>query len=1360
MEEIISRIASELETHHGLNGTDSEMPISRSALLDLQTLADNAVDADDTDDIDRLWEELASKNISPAFLVSRITASMDSGPTDVTLLASKVYLSILLSPNSPVFTLFTPIAFVSLLRSIRRSFKQHRSVPPSTAALDNSAGINKTNRKRKGGGRGKAFRNTVNDTEDDVESDGDRFDVRVLFPILERLDSVLCRIHLDRFPDSLKSLIQTVAEIPVMALESFDNSASYQRLSDLCFRILNGVLKTEHGDQTIAATEVLKSLSPAILLLKSQARALALRFVTHQMMTAAKDSAAVRKAIAYLPRYLVQKAPERSEPRASAVESIMEIVRAMEFDEQVGFMDYTVKMTQGKANLRLLAVDLIPMFLMSFPDPLGVNRDEEAKDCWGQRCLVALIQRCSDAVAGIRARALSNLAQVVGFLSADVRSQARLEELVGLGNAEWQNMDGGLTTLLRKRCMDEKAAVRKAALLLITKSTALLGRPVDQVVLKTMGIACSDPLVSIRKTAMSALSEVFRKFSDRGVVIEWLQSVPRLITDNESSIQEECENLFLELVLDRVSRIGSSGLSHIRDCCSNLDAGKKNLEKKIALSFPEGVLVLLNEISDGEVMPCVKKICASLGKKKRLKPTIAIALQNIIRTSESLWLSHSMPIEKWTAPPGAWFLLSEVSAFLPKAVGWDFLHHHWQLLDKTSPDGEVRSPLLQGNTDEQVEGIEINSTAWAGDRVFLLQTISNVSMELPPEPAAELAHNLLKRIEEFNMHSTEVNAHVKALRTLCKRKALSPEEGDNLVLRWVNQLLSKALKVLETYISEASEVSKLNSFFTPPRTGDRKGKRVAATSPSLLRTVTAVYTIGSLVLVCPSADLKSILPLLHTIITSETSELKVKRLPGSAIPIKQIAPSLYNQSWLTMGKLCLADGKLAKRYIPLFVQELEKSDSAALRNNIVVMMADFCVRYTALVDCYISKITKCLRDPCEVVRRQTFVLLSRLLQRDYVKWRGVLFLRFLLSLVDESEKIRQLADFLFGNILKAKAPLLAYNSFVEAIFVLNDCHAHAGHSESQGVRTDSRLFSIRGNDEKSRSQRMHVYVSLLKQMAPEHLLATSAKLCAEVLAAASDGLLNLDDVTGQSVLQDALQVLACKEIRIQSNRGTATESTEMDEEGGDGGGVTLAAARGRLATQAIKKGLIQNAIPIFIELKRLLESKNSPLTGCLMECLRVLLKDYKNEIDEILVADKQLQKELLYDMQKYEATKAKSTVAEAVETMQRANNYCSPPGHGTSISRIAKESNIHDRLAEKLGSAVKVASAMADVAAAATVKSVLREVNRGTSTPQLRSISMPKLKSSMGGTLTRGDRPLDVLESLRRRQSFDSDEES
>ena len=46
---------------------------------------------------------------------------------------------------------------------------------------------------------------------------------------------------------------------------------------------------------------------------------------------------------------------------------------------------------------------------------------------------------------------------------------------------------------------------------------------------------------------------------------------------------------------------------------------------------------------------------------------------------------------------------------------------------------------------------------------------------------------------------------------------------------------------------------------------------------------------------------------------------------------------------------------------------------------------------------------------------------------------------------------------------------------------------------------------------------MHIYVSLLKQMALENLLATFAS-CAEILAAVSDGMLDIEDIIGQSVL--------------------------------------------------------------------------------------------------------------------------------------------------------------------------------------------------------------------------------------------------
>ncbi|KAK6161101.1 hypothetical protein DH2020_004482 [Rehmannia glutinosa] len=1340
MDEIIARIVPNLEHH---------LPISQSFLRDLDTLLDYTLNTKDPIDLESFYNELSAKNLSLSSLTNAISSAMDSGlSSGASILASKVYLSFLLSPNSPVFTLFTPMAFLSLLRAIRLAIKNPTLVS-NEGSVSQSPG-----RKKKGRKKIAANKNRV-ENRVGMENKGEEggYDVKDLFLLLDKLVMVMDLVHLDRFPDCLKALVQTVCEIPMTAVEHWGNLGSFKRLCELCSQVLSEALKSEHGNQGDAAAEVLKALAPLILLSKSQVRSFGLGFVVNKMVGMGENSVDIKKAVANMPKYLVQKSPEKAEPRALAVESIIEIVEALDFEDQVGFADYVVKMSQGKGQFRLLSVDLIPVLMMSVKGPFGFDMVDSVENSWGFRLLEALIMRCSDLTAGVRARALANLSQVVESLSGNDKSRTVLKEVMGFGH-EGIN---GINKILKTRCMDEKAAVRKAALLLISKLIALVGGELDEELLKTVGMACSDPLVSIRKVAISALSEAFRTYSNRTVTKEWVHSIPRLISDNETSIQEECENLFLELVLDRISRAGS--------CCSaNYDPVARDTNKKknslnmdaTELLYPEGVLGLLNDICDAEVSPWVKKICSSLGKKKKLQKKIATALQNIIRTSESQWLNQSMSIEKWTAPPGAWFLLSEVSAFISKAVDWEFLQHHWHLLDKYKPVSELQSPREWGYADEEMVDVESSSVAWVRDRVFLLQTISNVSMELPPEPAADLAQNFLKRLEGFNMHPTEVNAHVKALRTLCKRKALNVEEADSLVMRWVNQLQSKASQVLESCMSKISDANKESALLTPQATVSRKEPRTADPVSNLTsHAIIAIYTIGSLVIVCPSANLKTMVPAIYTIITTRSSDSKFSKLPGPVVPVKQIAPSLYIQAWLTMGKICLADGKLAKRYLPLFVQELEKSDCAALRNNIVVMMADFCVRYTAMVDCYMSKITKCLRDPCELVRRQTFILLSRLLQRDYVKWRGVLFLRFLLCLVDDSEKIRQLADFLFGNILKAKAPLLAYNSFVESIFVLNDCNAHTGRSNSNSSRNETRLFSIRGNDEKSRSQRMHIYATLLKQMAPEHLLATFAKVCAEILAAASDGMLSLEDTTGQSVLQDAFFILSSKEIRIQSNHGSSSETADIEEEGGDNGGTsTSTSSKGRVITQAVRKSLIQNAIPIFIELKRLLESKNSPLIGSLMDCLRILLKDYKNEIDDILVADRQLQKELIYDIQKYESMKAKNTAADAFATMQRSEGYQSP-----HVTKEPNSNKFKSKLPEKLQSNSKVASAVADAAAAATARSVLREVNQGASTP-LSAMTVPKVKSRTGGQPNGGDRPAEVIESLRRRQFFDSDDEN
>ena len=143
-------------------------------------------------------------------------------------------------------------------------------------------------------------------------------------------------------------------------------------------------------------------------------------------------------------------------------------------------------------------------------------------------------------------------------------------------------------------------------------------------------------------------------------------------------------------------------------------------------------------------------------------------------------------------------------------------------------------------------------------------------------------------------------------------------EGNSLVLKWANQVSSKALETLEHYIAGVSKVKNASNFQTPLT--EKKKERIM--SSSLSKAVVAVFTVGSMSLVCPNADLQGCIPKLSSIIIPDQ---KKKELSTLSATVREMAPSLYTQSWVTMGKMCLVDDKLAKRYIPLFVQVRQKT---------------------------------------------------------------------------------------------------------------------------------------------------------------------------------------------------------------------------------------------------------------------------------------------------------------------------------------------------------------------------------------------------------------------------------------------------
>lgn len=89
-------------------------------------------------------------------------------------------------------------------------------------------------------------------------------------------------------------------------------------------------------------------------------------------------------------------------------------------------------------------------------------------------------------------------------------------------------------------------------------------------------------------------------------------------------------------------------------------------------------------------------------------------------------------------------------------------------------------------------------------------------------------------------------------------------------------------------------------------------------------------------------------------------------------------------------------------------------------------------------------------------------------------------------------------------------------------------------------------------------------------------------------------------------------------------------SRNHTDDGEDEQESAMTAAKGKLLSKIVKKNILENIVPILIELKHLLEKHRSPLLKYLMMYLKELLKDFKSELQDIVVGDKQLAKELEY----------------------------------------------------------------------------------------------------------------------------------
>ncbi|GIL49185.1 hypothetical protein Vafri_5652 [Volvox africanus] len=842
-----------------------------------------------------------------------------------------------------------------------------------------------------------------------------------------------------------------------------------------------------------------------------------------------------------------------------------------------------------------------------------------------------------------------------------------------------------MRSMCHARCRDEKAAVRKVALLLLESvlelcAVAARGRgplaaarptadgPTAED-LQVLEEATADSLVSVRKTALQVVCSLVDYYPQNAdLACMWARSVLPLVRDPESSVQEVVLERLSALLLEPLGVLGK-GVSSSRGRGQAATAMQQQVAADIRLR-----LAALAEMGRA-ASSCLGKALGMMSAKKLLKgPQVAAGLEAFLtadREGEHVdggtdirdaATTQRGPKDAELEPErirqqrraardqreGAWMLLVEVAGQDPAAPSWQFLQRCW-------------SELQRGGA-----GAGADAEASSQEGAMLLWVISHAASRFPDEDAANLASGLLEAILGFNLPCTAVAAHLAALRKLTQA------EGGQAVVGAPTAWCARVQEACEEVLAKAMDAR-----------GSLSG--ALATHCQL-----ALFTFGEVVL------LRETPPPSGAAVKVQALTYDRGASQGGPAAARVAQTTVSAHAWTCLGKMCMVDEALAKKCVPLLVQEMSGSLSPVVRTNLLVGLADMVVQFTGLADAYVGRLADMVRDPHELVRRQALALLANLLLRDYVKWRGVLVHRFLLALVDESPSVRQLAQYLLSDSLASKAPLLAYNHFLESLFVLNACSAGLRASRSSGgasAELASELafhsshggsaFHLKGSDPITRAKRDIIYTALLRRMSPEHRFSAFARLTAEVLGGVVDGALPLEEAG--EVLGDALRLLACKEMRINANRFGA--AAEDDAEQLTGTQEDAAKARGKLVGAMMRKHLTESVVPLMVELRYMLQAQKHPLLGSLMLCMASLLREHKSEIEEILVADKQLAVEIMHDL-KHSESLAKQQQQQQDAAMAAALQPPKMPATGPSTVRAA-----HTHTQQQLGASGAVAAA-------------------------------------------------------------------
>ncbi|XP_066945116.1 condensin-2 complex subunit D3-L-like [Macrobrachium rosenbergii] len=502
----------------------------------------------------------------------------------------------------------------------------------------------------------------------------------------------------------------------------------------------------------------------------------------------------------------------------------------------------------------------------------------------------------------------------------------------------------------------------------------------------------------------------------------------------------------------------------------------------------------------------------------------------------------------------------------------------------------------------------------------VLKVLSNSIKNIPNNRGEALHERLLRPITHFNVGAQLISPMMDTLTLLTYSMHGNEEEGLAALEKWVAPILKSCDDHLASVLFHQS-LSRLDAE------GEEK----------LFR---RIFTLGEASMLCPRKVNKRMFLLIQSIIFQQAGkEPRPLVIPTSQTQSSQPPSISYKPTTrvravaiVALGKMCLQHEEQAKRIIPALGKMLDTKICPALRINIVFTLSDMCVRYATLVDPLMPQVTACLRDPDLEVRRTTLTLLINLLQEDYLKLKGSFFYRILQCLTDDHEEMRSTVLFYITERLLKRFPKILCQHFIECIFHYNCYEEHESYNRFTQSSKEKELFSLAGKEHME--DRMMIYKFMLDHMQDEQRFTTTHRLIQDVLGGLVDGRIKLSPGS-LPMLEDTLNVLRSDEIKLASLK-SRPEDTDQPADQAEEAAMAGMVIKKTIISQVVKRSVIENVVPILIAVKHKLEEHRSPLMKHLLLYFKELMKDYKNEIKEILAGDKQLAQEIEFDLKRFD----------------------------------------------------------------------------------------------------------------------------